>query len=77
MPVQLKTTSREMSDCNLAMNNAMRKACGFHDWRSIREIRDLYGVQSLYVIFKKTQDLFKQKCLSHPNPIVSRLARLD
>ena len=66
----------EMSDCNTAMNNAVRKIFGFSDWRSIRELREEYGLKSLYIIFKETQDRFLISCRSHHNPIVKFIVSL-
>ena len=68
--------AREMSDCNVAMNNALRKIFGFSQWQSIRYLRELFGVKSLYVIFKETQDRFLVACANHSNPIISFVASL-
>ena len=51
-------SAREMSDCNLAMNNVLRKIFVFSQWQSVRYIRELFGVKSLYVLFKEAQDRF-------------------
>ena len=67
----------KMSDCNTAMNNAFRKIFGFTDWRSIRELREEYGLKSLYVIFKETQDRFLISCRSHHNTIVNFIVSLS
>ena len=40
-------TASEMSDCNTAMNNAFRKIFYFSDWRSIRTLREVFGVKDL------------------------------
>ena len=66
-------SSSEMSDCNVAMNNAFRKIFGFRDWRSIRVLREIFEVKSLYVIFKLDKDKFLLSCRSHPNPIINSL----
>ena len=64
----------EMSDCNTAMNSAFRKIIGFSDYRSIRTLREVFGVKDLYVIFKESQDRFVTSCRIHPNPIVQFIA---
>ena len=69
-------SSSEMSDCNVAMNNAFRKIFGFRDWRSIRVLREIFDVKSLYVIFKLAKDKFLSSCRSHPNPIINSLSAL-
>ena len=67
-------SNSDMSDCNLAMNNAFRKIFGFTRWQSIRVLREMFGFKSLYVIFKEAQDKFRITCLSHHNPIVKFIA---
>ena len=70
--------TREMADCNVAMNHVLRKIFGFSRWESIRYLRELFGFQSLYVIFKKkTQDKFLRSCASHSNPILRLLVTLS
>ena len=69
-------SSSDMSDCNVAMNNAFRKIFGFKHWQSIRYLRELFGFESLYVIFQKAQDKFLSMCKSHANPIVKFLSNL-
>ena len=67
-------SASEMTSCNTAMNNALRKVFGFSRWESIRTLREVFGMKSLYDIFKTTQDRFNKNCRSHPNPIVSYIA---
>ena len=67
-------SASDMSDCNVAVNNAYRKIFGFRDWRSIRELRNVFGFESLYVTFKKAQDKFLRECATHSNPIIKFFA---
>ena len=69
-------THNEMSDCNVAINNAFRRIFGFKEWQSIRVLRDIFGFKSLYIIFKESQDKFCNSCKSHINPIVNFIANL-
>ena len=69
-------SSSDMSDCNVAMNNAFRKIFGFKQWQSIRYLRELFGFDSLYNIFKKAQDKFLVLCQSHANPIFKFISKL-
>ena len=69
-------SASDMSDCNVAVNSAFRKIFGFTDWRSIRELRDTFCFESLYVIFKRAQDKFSRKCLVHSNAFIQFLATL-
>ena len=67
-------SASDMSNCNTAINNALRKVFGFSRWESIRTLREIFGMKSLYDIFKVTQDKFLRSCLSHHNQIVSFVA---
>ena len=69
-------SARDMSDCNVAVNNALRKVFGFSTWQSIRVLREIFGFQSLYEIFKSAQDRFISQSRSHSNPILSFLVAL-
>ena len=69
-------SAAEMSDCNVAVNNALRRVFGFKDWRSIRTLRDIYHLKSIYVTFKLAQDRFFDSCQSHFNPIIRHIATL-
>ena len=42
-------SASDMSDCTLAMNNALRKVFGLKDWRSIHTLRQEFGFKCLYV----------------------------
>ena len=67
-------SSSDMSDCDVAMNSAFRKSFGLTDYLSIRPLRASFGFTSLDDTFKDARDRFLISCLSHPNPIVSRIA---
>ena len=64
----------EMTNCNTAVNSALRKAFGFSRWESIRTLREMFGMKSIYDIFKLTKDKFLNSCLTHPNQIVAFIA---
>ena len=67
-------SSSDMSDCNLAMNNAFSKIFGFKEWQSIRVLREEFNFKSIYKIFKLAQDSFLSACRSHHNPVINLLA---
>ena len=66
-------SASDMSDCNTAVNNALRRVFGFKDWRSIRTLREIFNFKSLYEIFKSAQDRFAESCKSHLNPVVRKI----
>ena len=70
-------TSSDMSDCNVAINNACRRIFGFKQWQSIRVLREIFDFKSLYIIFKETQDKFLYNCRLHANPIINSIANLN
>ena len=70
-------SASDMSDCNLAMNNAFRKIFGFRDWRSIRDLRKMFNFSSIYEIFIVAQDRFFESCCTHHNPIINFIAAIS
>ena len=70
-------SSREMNDCNTAVNNAMRKIFSFNRWESIRHLREGFDYPSLHEIFANAKNKFKNSLLSHHNSVISRLASLE
>ena len=70
-------SASDMSDCNVAVNNACRKIFGFKDWRSIRTLREMFGFKSIYILFHNARDKFLNSCHSHRNPIIRFLSTLS
>ena len=66
-------SNADMSDCNVAMNNAFRKIFGFKQWQSIRYLREFFGFESL---FKNARDRFLGSCRFHHNPIIRTISQL-
>ena len=69
-------SSRDMTDCNTAINNVIRRIFGFHRWESIRLLRESFGYKSIYEIFEKSRKLFLESCKTHSNPIVTFISSL-
>ena len=44
-------SATDMSNCDVAVNNALRRAFGFSRWESIRTLREMFGLKSLYKVF--------------------------
>ena len=66
-------SSAHMTDCNIAVNNALRKIFGFNQWQSIRTLREMSGFPSLHDIFEKARKRFLASCRVHSNPVVKFL----
>ena len=48
----------EMTDCNTAINSAIRKIFGINMWQSVRDLRKDSGFRSIYEIFAKAKSKF-------------------
>ena len=70
-------SSDEMLQCNKALNDALRKVFGFRDWRSIRVLREIFKFKSITDIFCKNQRRFHENCISHLNPVVTALSKIE
>ncbi len=49
-----KFSSRDMQDCNTALNNATRRIFTYNRWESVRTLRESLGYESLTEIFNNT-----------------------
>ena len=69
-------TSSEMNQFNVAVNTAVRRIFGFRQWQSIRQIRDVYGYDSIEVLYEKAKKRFHNGMLSHNNSVLKFLEAL-
>jgi len=46
-------SASEMTKCNVAVNDSIRRIFSFHRWESIRKLREAFGYPDLYSIFAK------------------------
>ena len=70
-------SSRQMSDCNIAVNNAIRRIFSFNKWESTRTLREQFGYPSLYEIFSKAKDKFRLSIANHSNAVLSSLSLIN
>ena len=68
-------SSRQMQNCNTAVNDALRRIFGYNRWESVRVLRDSFGYKSLTDIFGRARKKFYYLLPFHSNSIVSRIAR--
>ena len=47
--------ANEMNQYNVALNNAIRRIFGFRRWQSIRQLREVYGYDSIEMMFAKAK----------------------
>ena len=70
-------TAREMSDCNTAVNDAIRKIFTYQRWQSTRTLRESFGYLSLHEIFAKAKNKFHLALPYHPNTVLTSLHRIN
>ena len=66
-------SSRQMQECNTALNNAIRKIFTYNRWESIRTLRENFGYLSLTEIFNKSAKSFRNSLPNHSNSIIKEL----
>ena len=69
--------AREMTSCNTALNDAIRKIFSFHRWESVRTLREGFGYKSLIELFANAKRKFLLSLSAHQNPIFRSLPTLN
>ena len=67
----------ETHQYNVALNNAIRRIFGFRRWQSIRQIREIYGYDSIEVMFANAKDRFHHSLSNHHNDVLKFLSTLE
>ena len=65
--------ARQMIECNVALNDAIRKIFSFNRWESVRSLREGFGYSSLTEIFAKAKKKFHDSLLRHSNTTIVEL----
>ena len=68
--------SRQMNDCNTAVNNAIRRIFTYNRWESTRSLREAFGYKSLTELFAEAKTKFTSSLSHHRNPILRTLSSL-
>ena len=66
----------QMNQYNVALNTAVRRIFGFRQWQSIRQIREVYGHDSIETLFEKSKKRFYNGMASHDNETLRFFAAL-
>ena len=74
-PVKEPSAS-EMNQMNVALNTAIRRIFGFRQWQSIRQIREVYGFNSIEMLYTNAKKRFYNGMISHENGTLTFLAAL-
>ena len=67
----------ETRQYNVALNNAIRRIFGFRHWQSIRQLREVYGYDSIEVMFAKAKKRFYDSLSNQQNGVVKFLSTLQ
>ena len=68
-------TSRQMQDCNTAVNDALRLIFGYNRWESVKTVRESFGYKSLTELFHTAKRKFQASLSLHHNSVVKHIAR--
>ena len=69
--------SRQMTDCNTALNDVIRRIFSYNRWESIRKLRMSYGYKSLIEMFASARNKFHELLPHHCNSILNRLSQIE
>ena len=69
--------SSEMNQYNVAFNTAVRRIFGFQRWQSIRQLREVYGFDSIEMLFVKARKRFYAGMVAHDNETLMFLSALQ
>ena len=69
-------SSSEKNQLNVAVNNAVRRIFGFRRWQSIRQLREIYGFDSIEIMFEKARLRFLRSIIDHSNQVIKFLSDL-
>ena len=58
----------------MAVNTAVRRIFGFRNWQSIRQIREVYGYDSIEALYGKARKRFLHGMTTHSNETLKVLA---
>ena len=67
-------SSRQMQECNTAVNDALRLIFGYNRWESVRDLRNSLGYKSLTELFHVAKRKFDMSLLSHRNSVIRHIA---
>jgi len=66
-------SSKDMNDCTVALNDAIRKIFSFHRWESVRELRTNFGYKSFTEIFAIAKNKFLKLLPHHENSVLRQI----
>ena len=64
----------DMHDCNVALNDAIRRIFSYNRWESIRTLRQQLGYTDLYTTFAKRRQIFWSRASTLCNHVIRSLS---
>ena len=64
---------REMQECHVALNDAIRKIFTYNRWESIKHLRNGFGYNSLSLIFASARKNFHHSLATHHNSVIRHI----
>ena len=70
-------SAREMTSCNTALNDAIRKIFSFRRWESVRTLREGFAYKLLIELFADARRQFSLSLASHQNPVLPTILHVN
>ena len=67
----------ETNQYNVALNNAIRRIFGFRQWQGIRQLREVYGYDSIELMFANANKRFHDSLPNHHNGVLRFLSTVQ
>ena len=69
-------SAKDMTNCTVALNDAIRKIFSFKRWESVRSLRECFGYKSLYELFAAASKKFHDSIQTHRNDTLKSLSTI-
>ena len=69
-------TSREMQECNVALNDSIRRIFSYNRWESTRSLRQQLGYPNVSEIFRSRRRRFFERCRESANGVICFIASI-
>ena len=69
-------SSRELQDCNVALNDSIRRIFSYNRWESTRSLRQQLGYPNVTEIFRSRRRRFFNRCRESTNGVICFIASI-
>ena len=63
----------DMHNCNVGLNDAIRRIFSYHRWESPRQLRQQLNLPNIYEIFSQRRAQFEKQCQNSSNAVIAFL----